>query len=122
MDRIRIVGEAIRRRAQVYNDISDSQIASWKNRMAAEDEMQRRTINTIREVEDYPSHDGGRVKLPSHYEYVYGDGKGNYLLTNTTNVQLQPIASVYESNPGSSSNGKLSSASIEPRFERANSQ
>lgn len=77
------IAEEIRRRGEFYNDISDRQHAAFMQRMRSDDEVQRRRIQGIREVQDYQDSDGSRVELPFHYKHVFSDGKGNYHLSNT---------------------------------------
>lgn len=73
----------IKRRAQAYDQISDANMAAWKKSQAASDGQQNERINRIYEVEDFRDTDGLAVKLPSHYENYYSDGKGGYLLTSS---------------------------------------
>ncbi|MCW1916068.1 hypothetical protein OJ996_20940 [Luteolibacter sp. GHJ8] len=77
------IAEEIRRRGEFYNDMSDRQHAAFMQRMRSDDEVQRRRIQGIREVQDYQDSDGSRVELPFHYKHVFSDGKGNYHLSNT---------------------------------------
>lgn len=76
--------EEIRRRGQMYSEISDQQIAAFKSRMASGDREQNRTLNRINETSDFQSPDGSTVKLPIHYKNYYGDGNGNFIMTNST--------------------------------------
>lgn len=76
--------EEIRRRGQMYSEISDQQMASFKSKMAAGDREQNRTMNRIYETSDFQSPDGSTVKLPIHYKNYYGDGNGNFVMTNST--------------------------------------
>jgi hypothetical protein len=78
----RIAGE-IRRRGQFYSDMSDRQHAAFMSRTRSDDEIQRKRIQGIYEVQDYRDPDGSRVELPFHYKHVFSDGKGNYVMSNT---------------------------------------
>lgn len=77
------INEEIRRRGELYNEMSDRQHAAFMNRMKSDDEIQRKRIQGIREVQDYRDADGSRVELPFHYKHVFSDGRGNYVMSNT---------------------------------------
>jgi hypothetical protein len=90
--------EEIRRRGEHYSRISDENFAAWKRTVAISDKQQNDHINAIREVDDFRDTDGNPVKLPIHYKHYYSDGKGNYVMTNSTHdapgsgwTQLQPM-------------------------------
>lgn len=74
--------EAIRRRGQFYDQMSDAQFAAWKRWNRSDDEIQRRRIQGINEATDYQDRNGQTVELPFHYKHVFSDGQGNYLLSN----------------------------------------
>lgn len=76
--------EEIRRRGEHYSRMSDESFAAWKRSVAIGDKQQNDRINTIREVDDFRDTDGLPVKLPIHYKNYYSDGKGNYVMTNST--------------------------------------
>lgn len=76
--------EEIRKRGEHYSRMSDESFAAWKRSVAIGDKQQNDRINAIREVDDFRDTDGLPVKLPIHYKHYYGDGKGNYLMTNGT--------------------------------------
>lgn len=74
---------ALRQAADRYTQqLSQPQLDEWKQKNAADDEAQRSRINAIAETHDYADKDGTRVNVPIHYKSVFGDGKGNYVLTN----------------------------------------
>lgn len=75
----------IRRRARMYEEMSDAQFAAWKRYSDSQDEIQRKRIQMINEVEDFRDVDGSRVELTIHHKYVFSDGQGNYILTNDYN-------------------------------------
>ncbi|MEO7724964.1 MAG: hypothetical protein ABIU29_09835 [Chthoniobacterales bacterium] len=80
-----IIGmEEIRRRGQYYDQLSDASFAAWKKSQASSDRQQNVRINRIQEGDDFRDSNGLRVKLPIHYKNYYGDGRGNYLMTNST--------------------------------------
>jgi hypothetical protein len=75
--------DALRQAADRYTQqLSQPQLDEWKQKNAADDEAQRSRINAIAETHDYADKDGTRVNVPIHYKSVFGDGKGNYVLTN----------------------------------------
>lgn len=76
--------EQIRKRGEYYNQMSDANFAAWKKREAASDSQQNDRINSIYEVSDFRDTDGLGVKLPIHYQNHYSDGKGNYIMSNST--------------------------------------
>lgn len=76
--------EEIRRRGEFYDKLSDANFAEWKKKEAASDSAQNDRINTIYETGDFRDTDGLGVKLPIHYQNYYSDGKGNYLMNNST--------------------------------------
>jgi hypothetical protein len=81
---------AIRERGRQINQrFSDDEYRRYKEKMASSsssdatgDAAQRDRINTIYETDDFRDTTGGIVNLPMHYQHVYSDGKGNYVLTN----------------------------------------
>ena len=77
------INEQIRRRGQMYSEMSDRQHAAYMSKMKQDDEAQRQRIQGIYEVQDYRDADGSRVELPFHYKHVFSDGQGNYVLSNT---------------------------------------
>lgn len=76
---------AIKAQAEKYNQqVSETDMNAWKQKNAADDEAQRLRINSIAESHDYRDIDGTRVNVPIHYKSVFGDGQGNYVLTNNS--------------------------------------
>jgi hypothetical protein len=73
---------AIRRRGKTYSSITDSQYASWKRDQAAKDKAQSDYLDVINERTDYQDIDGNIVNAPIHYNHVYSNGEGGYILTN----------------------------------------
>jgi hypothetical protein len=82
--------DQIRRRGQEINQrFSDAEYKQYKEKFSAtSDSAQRDRINTIYETDDFRDTSGDIVNLPMHYQHVYSDGKGNYVLTN--NSQNKP--------------------------------
>lgn len=76
--------EEIRRRGQYYDQLSDASFAAWKKSQLSSDRQQNARINSINEVDDFRDSNGLPVKLPIHYKNYYSDGRGNYLMTNST--------------------------------------
>jgi len=66
---------------QTNRSIRESQNASWQRQQASNDRSHQRYINSIREVDVY-SQSGQQYELPSSYNHVYGDGTGNFIMTN----------------------------------------
>ncbi len=61
--------------------IRETNNASWKRQQQSQDESHRRYINSIREVDVY-SQGGQSYELPNSYDHVFGDGNGNFIMTN----------------------------------------
>ena len=75
-DRAQIWADSNREVSRIIND-------GYRERSASSDETHRKFINSIRGVEDYTTSAGGTsVQLPNEYSYVYGNGNGEYILTN----------------------------------------
>jgi hypothetical protein len=74
--------ERIRERARMFDKLSDDQIAAYRARTDVGDAAQRQRINSIYEVEGFKEPGGSTVNLPIHYQHAYGDGNGNYVLSN----------------------------------------
>ena len=68
--------------AETNREISDMQMAGWRERQASQDRVHRSFVNTVNEVDDFRQPDGTSVSLPSHYDHVFTDSQGNYILTN----------------------------------------
>ena len=83
--------EAIRRRGQMYDQMSDAQFRLYKQKMSGptaglhSDAAQDQRIQGIYEVQDYRDRDGSLVELSIHPKHVFSDGQGNLLLTNSYN-------------------------------------
>lgn len=83
MNDIELKGFAERQRIMVdtQRDISRIIDETYRNQNASNDRSHRNYVNSLREVEIYS--DGNMsYELPSGYEKVYGDGNGNFILTN----------------------------------------
>jgi hypothetical protein len=79
---------AVRRRGEMINQMTDDDYARYKKSIAGSDAAQHDRINTIYETEDFRDSDGAIVNLPIHYQHVFSDGKGNFVLSN--NSQSKP--------------------------------
>lgn len=77
-------GAAARSRiqAQASSDVGDILFEGYRKRSAMQDAGQQALVDGIREVTPYRTNDGGEVRLPAGYGRVFGDGQGNYLLTD----------------------------------------
>ena len=80
-DDIRTANKISQINRQTNDYIRRTNQQSWENRQQANDRSHQNYINSIREVEVY-SQGGYEYELPSHYDYVYGDGTGNFIMTN----------------------------------------
>jgi len=81
-----IAMEDIKRRGRFYEKLSDDNLAAWKKTQAIGDAKHNDRINSINEVQDFRDPDGLAVKLPIHYKHYYSDGRGNYFLSNKSEV------------------------------------
>jgi hypothetical protein len=77
------VWESIRERGRQINQISDADYTKYKTDMHSGEE-QRKRINGIYETDDFKDSDGSVVNLPMHYQHVFSDGKGHYVLSNNS--------------------------------------
>jgi hypothetical protein len=64
--------------------MSDTDYAKYKKDMSSGDAAQRTRINSIKETDDFRDTNGNIVNLPMHYNHVFSDGKGNYVLSNNS--------------------------------------
>ncbi len=80
-DDIRTANKISQINRQTNDYIRRTNQQSWENRQQANDRSHQNYINSIREVEVY-SQGGYEYELPSHYDYVYGDSTGNFIMTN----------------------------------------
>ena len=80
-DDIRTANKISQINRQTNDYIRRTNQQSWENRQQANDRSHQNYINSIREVDVY-SQGGYEYELPSHYNYVYGDGSGNFIMTN----------------------------------------
>lgn len=74
----------IRERGRQIGQASDADYARFKKDMARGDAAQRQRINSINETDDFRDTTGSIVNLPMHYNHVFSDGKGNYVLSNNS--------------------------------------
>ena len=88
MNRIALKGAADRSRIIAQSNAEISQIINdgFRNRQAIQDRTHEKVINAIREVENYTVPGSTtQVQLPSHYNHVFSNGNGEYILTNDAN-------------------------------------
>lgn len=97
--RIANAAKVIAERAKMYDQISDAQVNAFRQRMKSMDKQQHEfTNNYLYERDDYKDTDGSIVNLPMHYQHVFSNGQGGYLLTNNSldkpgeNWQEIPVA------------------------------
>lgn len=69
-------------------DILDISFQGWKNRDAANSAGHTSSVNGILERTTYATGSGTTLDLPSHYQNVYADGQGNYVLHNDANYEI----------------------------------
>lgn len=74
----------IKERGRQISQLSDAQYAKYKKDTARSDEAQRQRINVINETDDFRDTNGNIVNLPMHYNHIFSDGKGNYVLSNNS--------------------------------------
>lgn len=72
--------------AQSNAEIREIIQQGYENRQAINDKGHHSYINSVREVNEYtvPGSET-KVELPSHYDHVYSNGNGEYILTNDAN-------------------------------------
>jgi hypothetical protein len=82
---MRILREMARRSeimAQTNAELSDQQMASWRQRQESGDALHRATVNSIVGVHDYRTPDGGSIAADNGYDRVFQDKLGNVVMTN----------------------------------------
>ena len=67
------------------DSIGDILHDGWKKRSGMTDAGQSREVDMIHERTPYSTPGGDTVYLSSHYQQVYGDGQGRFLLSNDLN-------------------------------------
>jgi len=89
--RIRNQGQADRNRdwqahnakmQKIRSETSDIIASGYANRVASQDRLNEKFVDTISDVTAYDTPDGDTVKLPSYYDNVYTDGNDRFILTN----------------------------------------
>jgi hypothetical protein len=76
--------ELIKERGRRIGQVTDADYAKYKKDMSRSDAAQRTRINGIYETDDFKDTNGNIVNLPMHYQHVFSDGKGNYVLSNNS--------------------------------------
>jgi hypothetical protein len=67
-------------------------MARFREQMAAKDASTHAFCNYILDQEDYQAPGGGPVvTLPDTYRHVWGDGNGNYFLSDDPTVDLRGV-------------------------------
>ena len=67
--------------AEAFDDINRQSMEGWRRRNASSDGGHEMFIDAINEVQVY-TQGGNSYKLPAGYHHVYGDGNGNFILTD----------------------------------------
>ncbi|MEM9881907.1 MAG: hypothetical protein AAF800_03185 [Planctomycetota bacterium] len=70
---------------QIRQETSDIIATGHANREAIRDAGHQRQVDAVREVTPFDVGDGTQVEIPNHYENVYTDGAGRFVLTNDLN-------------------------------------
>ncbi len=76
--------DEIRRRGKMYDQMSDAEFAKYKESMKGSDQGQKDRVDTIYERQEYADTDGSVVTLPIHYNHIFSDGNGNYVMSNNS--------------------------------------
>ncbi|MBC8107508.1 MAG: hypothetical protein H7Z14_13025 [Anaerolineae bacterium] len=80
--------------ANSHREIMKMIVDGDRNRQASNDRSAYNFIKTIREVEDFQGpNDSTPVQLPHHYQHVYSNGAGEYIMTNDSlyNPNTDPL-------------------------------
>lgn len=86
MNRIRAAGELSRYISQTSNEISDMMRRSYEERQASQDRINKRWSQHMRGVDEYYNPAEHRpVELPSGYQNAWANGRGEYLVTDSSN-------------------------------------
>jgi hypothetical protein len=104
MNQINAQGAAERSRiiAESNREISRIITEGYEQRQATMDRSHRQTINAIREVENYTTPGSSTtVQLPHHYNHVYTNSNGEYILTDDAlyNPNLDPTLNQHDWQP-----------------------
>ncbi|MEM1045170.1 MAG: DUF4339 domain-containing protein [Pseudomonadota bacterium] len=75
-------------RGQKSDDVLDISFNGWKNRNTISDRSQSNLVNSIHERTTYATPSGQNVNLPSFYRNAFTDGRGNYVLHNDANYNI----------------------------------
>ncbi|MEM6458535.1 MAG: hypothetical protein AAF710_03995 [Planctomycetota bacterium] len=70
---------------QIRQETNDIIATGHANREAIRDAGHQRQVDAVREVTPFDVGDGTQVEIPNHYENVYTDGAGRFVLTNDLN-------------------------------------
>jgi hypothetical protein len=87
----------VRQRGEMFDQISEQQMADARRQSRSSDEAQRQRIQGIYEMHDYRDTDGKLVELSIHHKYVFSDGQGRYFTTDNYNdrptgfTEIQPV-------------------------------
>jgi len=93
MNQIRAAGELSRYISRASSEISDMVRESYEQRQASQDRINKNWSQYMRGVQEYHDPVAGRpVELPSGYKNAWGNGSGEYIVTDSTifnpNVEL----------------------------------
>lgn len=88
MAQIKAMGDASKKIAQTYSDISDMRHDSWKKQQADNARSQRAFTNAIAGIDDYRLPGGDTVSLSNEFKHVYTDGNDRFVFTDNPNLEL----------------------------------
>lgn len=80
-----VVGmKEIAERAAFYDKMREEDMAAWRKTQVIGDKQQDARINQIYEVSNFAGPNGSVTKLPSGYHHYWTDGKGGFLMSNSS--------------------------------------
>jgi hypothetical protein len=86
MASIQSAGMLSRYISQTYNEISAMNRQAWENYQASSDRINRQFSEYVRGVETYQNpYESRPVELPSGYQEVWANAKGEYILSDSPN-------------------------------------
>lgn len=86
MNQIRAAGELSRYISRTSSEISDMMRASYEQRQASQDRINKNWSQYMRGVDEYRDPIAGRpVELPSGYQNAWANGNGEYIVTDSVN-------------------------------------
>ncbi|MEM7682386.1 MAG: hypothetical protein AAF288_10565, partial [Planctomycetota bacterium] len=83
--------DASQRAIAIRNQISDDQVAKWREQEGARDEGHRLQMQALHGVQDYETTTGDRISLPTAFDYVYQSRDTGGIVISKKPV-LNPVA------------------------------